>query len=195
MEERIHTLEAIVNESEIRRKIEAAVKYINQKIGEIVKNLDAEYPDNPVEFLIKDLTLKVKSTSGRDDYLWEIGSASNWLAYHIATILSFQQYFQIRGSVSVPNFLIFDQPSQVYFPQVSHRNAAKETEVEIDDEDKLAVKKIFIAMSKFIQDTQNTVQIIVMEHADEDIWGDVVPAHLVARWRGSNEKLVPVEWL
>lgn len=195
LEERIHTLEAIVNESEIRRKIEAAVKYINQKIGEIVKNLDAEYPDNPVEFLIKDLTLKVKSTSGRDDYLWEIGSASNWLAYHIATILSFQQYFQIRGSVSVPNFLIFDQPSQVYFPQVSHRNAAKETEVEIDDEDKLAVKKIFIAMSKFIQDTQNTVQIIVMEHADEDIWGDVVPTHLVARWRGSNEKLVPVEWL
>ena len=144
------------------------------------------------------MTLKVKSASGRDDYLWEIGSASNWLAYHVAVILSFQQFFQVRGSVSVPNFVIFDQPSQVYFPQISHRRSTEEieeTEVEIDDEDKLAVKKIFVAMNKFLQDTKNAVQIIVTEHADEDIWGEIPSSHLVARWRGNNEKLVPMEWL
>lgn len=195
LEERIHMLESVVNESEIRRKVDAAIKYINQKTGEIIKNLDTEHPDNPVEFLIKDLTLKVKNASGRDDYLWEIGSASNWLAYHIATILSFQQFFQTRGAVSVPNFLVFDQPSQVYFPQQSRKVAELTEEAQIDDEDKLAVQKIFMTMNKFLQDTQNAVQIIVTEHADEDIWGEVPSSYLVERWRGDNKKLVPIEWL
>ena len=195
LEHRIHDLEGIVHESEIRKKIDAATKYINQKIVEIIKNLDIEYPDNPVEFVIKDLTLKVKNASGRDDYLWEIGSASNWLAYHIATILAFQQFFQTRGSVVIPNFVIFDQPSQVYFPQNSRNSTLSEENAQIADEDKRAVQKIFIAMDKFLHDTQKNVQIIVTEHADEDIWGDVHSSHLVERWRGNNDKLIPVEWI
>lgn len=195
LEDRIHNLESIVHESEIRRKIDAATKYINQKIVEIIKNLDVEHPDNPVEFIIKDLTLKIKNANGRDDYLWEIGSASNWLAYHIATILAFQQFFQIRGSVSIPNFVIFDQPSQVYFPQRSRNNALSEEKVQITDEDKQAVQKIFIAMDKFLHNTKKAVQIIVTEHADEDIWGDVPAAYLVERWRGNNDKLIPAEWI
>ena len=144
---------------------------------------------------ISTLTLKVKNASGRDDYLWEIGSASNWLAYHIATILAFQQFFQTRGSVAVPNFVIFDQPSQVYFPQRSRNSTLSEEDVQIADEDKQAVQKIFIAMDKFLHDTQKDVQIIVTEHADEDIWGDVSSSHLVERWRGSNDKLIPAEWI
>lgn len=190
---RIVEISRIVDEADIKKKQDAAIKYINQKTSEIVQQLDAEHPDDPVEFLIKDLTLKVKSTSGRDDYLWEIGSASNWLAYHVATILAFQQFFQIRGSVSVPNFVIFDQPSQVYFPQL--RQKTDDEKIDIPDEDKLAVKKIFSAMSKYLQATDHKVQIIVTEHADEDIWGDVQDIHLVERWRGNNLKLIPLEWL
>jgi len=190
---RIVELSHIVDEADIKRKQDAAIKYINQKTSELVQQLDAEHPDDPVEFLIKDLTLKVKSTSGRDDYLWEIGSASNWLAYHVATILAFQQFFQTRGSISVPNFIIFDQPSQVYFPQLRKKN--DDEKIDIPDEDKLAVKKIFSAMSKYLQTTDHKVQIIVTEHADEDIWGDVQDIHLVERWRGNNKKLIPLEWL
>lgn len=160
LEHRIHDLEGIVHESEIRKKIDAATKYINQKIVEIIKNLDIEYPDNPVEFVIKDLTLKVKNASGRDDYLWEIGSASNWLAYHIATILAFQQFFQTRGSVVIPNFVIFDQPSQVYFPQNSRNSTLSEENAQIADEDKRAVQKIFIAMDKFLHDTQKMCKLL-----------------------------------
>ena len=191
--EKIVELSHIVNEADITKKQNAAIKYINQKICEIVQKLDAEHPDNPVEFLIKDLTLKVKSAGGRDDYLWEIGSASNWLAYHVATILAFQQFFQTRGSVSVPNFVIFDQPSQVYFPHLKQK--ADDQEIEIADEDKLAVKKIFSAMAQFVQKTDNKVQIIVTEHADQDIWGEIQDIYLVERWRGAEKKLIPIEWL
>lgn len=184
----IEQLKRLVNEAEIQGRISAALAYINQSIGEIIKRLDVENPDDPVSFIIKDLTIKVKSESGRDDYLWEIGSASNWLAYHVAVILSFQKFFQNRKNLSIPNFLFIDQPSQVYFPQKSDGN------IEIKDEDKQAVKMIFETFSKFIRDNNYSTQIIVTEHADEDIWGGIQDSHLVEKWRGEN-KLVPVEWI
>jgi hypothetical protein len=200
LNERITALSQIVNENEIRRKLDAAISYINQEAGKIIATLDAEHPEDPIEFIIKDLTVRIKNQSGRDDYLWEIGSASNWLSYHVAVILAFQRFFQNRGTVSVPNFAIFDQPSQVYFPQRSSRKTEKADESQPeehikDDEDKLAVKKIFTAMAEFLIKTENCIQIIVTEHADEDIWGDVPSVHLVERWRGNNKKLVPLDWL
>ena len=190
---RIAELSKSVNEGEIRKKQDVAITYINQRIGEIIQNLDAEHPDNPVEFEIKDLMLKVANENGRKDYLWEIGSASNWLAYHVATILAFQQFFQKRGGAAVPNFLIFDQPSQVYFPQLGKDN--DENNESASDEDKEAVKKIFSAMSAFIKRVDYSVQIIITEHADEDVWGAVDDVHLVERWRGEDKKLVPHSWL
>lgn len=191
LDERIDVLSKIVNEREIKKKVDNAIRYVNATIGEIIKDLDVEHPDDPVDFVYKDLTLKVKNALGRDDYLWEIGSASNWLAYHIATILAFQQFFQRQTSVSVPNFVILDQPSQVYFPQ--RANSENDT-VTIKDEDKEAVKKIFTCMDAFLKRTKGAVQIIVTEHADDDIWGGIDSVHLVERWRGEN-KLVPQEWL
>ena len=181
-----------VNEAEIRRKQAAAVAYVNQKIGEIIQNLDAEHPDSPVEFEIKDLMVKVTHENGRKDYLWEIGSASNWLAYHVATILAFQQFFQKHSGAKVPSFLIFDQPSQVYFPQ---HGSTESDNKNVSDEDKEAVKKIFTAMSAFIKKIGYDVQIIITEHADEDVWGSVADVHLVERWRGDDKKLIPLSWL
>ena len=191
----IKQLSAEVNETEIIRKQDAAISYINQRIGEIVQGLDVEHPDSPVDFAINDLMLRVVHANGRKDYLWEIGSASNWLAYHIATILAFQQFFQKKGRVSIPNFLIIDQPSQVYFPRQKSRKQANGGQERIPDEDKDAVRKIFVAMSDYIKRNDFGVQIIVMEHADEDIWGEIENVHLVARWRDDDNKLIPQSWL
>ena len=95
--------------------------------------------------------------------------------------------------------MVFDQPSQVYFPQKTARknNTRKEESNDslIDDEDKNAVQKIFSTFCKFMDDTNSKIQIIVMEHADDDIWGGIDNIHLAKRWRGNNEKLVPAEWL
>lgn len=196
--ERMEVLSRNVDENEIRKKQDAALRFISQKIGEIIPLLDTEHPDDPVDLSIKDLTLKIKNRGGREDYLWEIGSASNWLAYHVAAILSFQYFFQSRGAVSVPNFVIFDQPSQVYFPQqYIYQDAADAQELleGVPDEDKLAVKKVFEAMAKFLRDVHADMQIIVVEHADADVWGNIPEMNLVERWRGNNQKLVPEEWI
>jgi uncharacterized protein YceH (UPF0502 family) len=196
IDQKLSELRKIVNEYEIENKINAALRYIETEANKVVSGLDTERPDDPIEFIIKDLTISIKNTSGRSDYLWEIGSASNWLAYHIAISLSFQKYFQERGLVSIPNFLVFDQPSQVYFPQKSVRknNTEPADEITIEDEDKEAVRKIFTTLSQYIKDTKSNIQIIVIEHADEDIWGEIENINLVERWRGNNVKLVPIEW-
>ena len=191
---RIEQLKKEVNEAEIRRKLDYALGYISTEMGKILAQLDVEHPEDPAEFVIKDLTVRVKNQAGRDDYLWEIGSASNWLSYHIALILALHRFFQTKSSVNIPNFIVFDQPSQVYFPRT--RYSPDEAELQLNDDDKNAVRKIFESLSIFVKDAGFGIQIIVTEHADDDIWGNIPDSriHLVEKWR-NNVKLVPVEWL
>ena len=194
--ERIAELKEGVKESEINRKQKYALSYIQNEMGRILTQLDVEHPEDPVELVIKDLTVRVKNSTGRDDYLWEIGSASNWLSYHISLILALQYYFQTKSSVNVPNFIVFDQPSQVYFPRT--READDEHYHLLKDDDKNAVKKIFETLSEFVKNAGFDIQIIVTEHAEDDIWGEQsIPGskiNKVERWR-DNMKLVPEEWL
>lgn len=191
---RIEQLKKEVNEAEIRRKLDYALGYISTEMGKILAQLDVEHPEDPAEFVIKDLTVRVKNQAGRDDYLWEIGSASNWLSYHIALILALHRFFQTKSSVNIPNFIVFDQPSQVYFPHT--RYSPDEAELQLNDDDKNAVRKIFESLSTFVKDAGFGIQIIVTEHADDDIWGNIPDSriHLIEKWR-NNVKLVPVEWL
>ena len=82
----------------------------------MLPELDSERPNDPIELVINDLTIKVKGPS-REDYLWEIGSGANWLSYHVAVSLALQQFFIESSPSPVPGFIVYDQPSQVYFPQ------------------------------------------------------------------------------
>ena len=84
--------------------------------GRVLPELDSERPNDPIELVINDLTIKVKGPS-REDYLWEIGSGANWLSYHVAVSLALQQFFIENSPSPVPGFIVYDQPSQVYFPQ------------------------------------------------------------------------------
>ena len=98
------------------------------------------------------------------------------------------------SSVNVPSFIVFDQPSQVYFPRTGH--SADEDKLQLNDDDKNAVRKIFESLSSFVKNAGFDIQIIVTEHADDDIWGNIPDSciHLVEKWR-NNVKLVPIEWL
>lgn len=177
-------------------KEKAALLYIQQVANEIIKNLDVECPDAPLEFDKRNLTLKIHMFDGRETYLWEIGSASNWLSYHVAICLAFQKFFQEKKITKVPNIIVFDQPSQVYFPQslLKEESTAKEDSGLLKDEDKTAVKKLFKMLSEYVASMKSDIQIIVMEHADEDIWGEYEHTTLVARWR-EGKKLIPDVWM
>ena len=77
---RIAELKKIADESVIKRKIENAITKISVKQMELLKLMDAERPDDPFRLDYKNLTVEVDGEDGRKDYLWEIGSGSNWLA-------------------------------------------------------------------------------------------------------------------
>jgi hypothetical protein len=143
---------------------------------------------------LTDLTVKITGEKGRTDYLWEIGSGANWLAYHVATTLALQKLFTAMRDSPVPGFLLYDQPSQVYFPRTLARDLPEGADPKLKDEDLAAVRKVFATLSESVRDAKGALQVIVLDHADDAAWGRLPGVQLVEEWRGPR-KLVPEEWL
>jgi len=140
----------------------------------------------------KELTVQVLRP-GRKDYLWEIGSGANWLAYHVAATLALHLYFLRNSPSPVPGLLIYDQPSQVYFPTVKIDPKSGEKDFKLENqEDIQAIRKVFEAMAKVVAAARGHLQIIVLDHADQAVWGNMSNVELVEEWRG--RKLVPLDW-
>jgi hypothetical protein len=188
----VERLGKLVSEHEIGRKLENALTTIQNICSRLIPQLDGEWPDAPIQLVIRDLTVRVIRGT-RDDYLWEIGSGANWLAYHIALSLALQGYFLRLPHHPVPALLIYDQPSQVYFPA---RRAGTLTKDGQDptwkDEDVTAVRKIFTLFDNVVEKTGGRLQIIVLDHADEEVWGGFENVRLIEKWRGKG--LVPEGW-
>ena len=64
------------------------------------------------------------------------------------------------------------------------------------DEDVKKARRIFEVLSQSLKNAQEKYQIIITEHADEDVWGDIDLIHRVANWRGEGSEcyLIPPEW-
>lgn len=187
----IALLQQTVSEADIRRKLGNALDRVANFANRMVPRLDAEWPDAPLRLIIEDLTVKVLRGT-REDYLWEIGSGANWLAYHVALMLALQRFFLGEPHHAVPSMLVFDQPSQVYFP----KRAAEES-IELvpwRDQDVAAVRKVFSLLGSEAVNSQGRLQVIVLDHADEDVWGDIEGVELIEEWREARA-LVPTDWL
>ncbi|WP_417873943.1 DUF3732 domain-containing protein [Xanthomarina gelatinilytica] len=186
---KISDLRKIIDRDKIRQKQKNAINRIQSSIEHYSKIFKAERSDDPAELDIINLTLKF-SGNKREDFLWEIGSGSNYMAYHISTALALQELFLRNDSHPVPNFLFFDQPSQVYFPELNAEEAIKGDDIE-------RVKRIFKALNDAIIRTKGNLQIIVLEHAGANVWSEFDTVHKVFRWRDDEEDkaLIPNEWL
>jgi phage shock protein A len=187
----IAELQRKVSETEIARKLRNAVDSIETTTGRLIPRLDAEWPDAPVRLMIPDLTVKVIRGT-RDDYLWEIGSGANWLAYHVALTLALQIFFLGLPHHPVPGLLIYDQPSQVYFPRRAAGDGGSDS-VTWRDEDVVAVRKVFELLGEQVAAAGERLQVIVLDHADHDVWGDLANVVLAEEWR--ERALVPLNWL
>ncbi|TIT59942.1 MAG: DUF3732 domain-containing protein, partial [Mesorhizobium sp.] len=97
----IATLQKTISEADIQRKLFNALNQVSHHANRLIPQLDAEWPEAPIRLLIEDLTVKV-TRGTREDYLWEIGSGANWLAYHVALMLALQHYFLAEPHHPVP---------------------------------------------------------------------------------------------
>lgn len=192
---RVQGLQAELRAEDIEGRKRRALQNINANAGRVLSGLDAERPDAPISLEINDLTIKVIGQD-REDLLSEIGSGSNWLAYHIAVMLGLQQFFLSQDHTPVPSFLIMDQPSQVYFPKKAAVRPDEQIEEPVldRDEDIEAVRKAFTVMGKMVGASNGKFQIIVLDHADSSVWGGLQNVEQVEEWRGGTA-LVPAAWL
>lgn len=190
-------LKQLVNEGAILRRVDAATDKINDLMLSYLKHLDVEekYRQSKPKVDIKELAIKVRGSEGDWHFLAEVGSASNWVSFHIAAMCAFQEFFANLPGSSVPGFVIFDQPSQVYFPKVPLVEGSEKEEdfKKYKDEDFDAVKKIFKTLSESSSKPGSSWQFIVLDHADKTIYGDIKNVHEVDEWRG-GKKLIPPEW-
>jgi hypothetical protein len=190
---RIEELRVIYSESQVGRKTANALLQIQNFAATIIPTLDAEWPNAPIQLVVNDLTIKVIHAE-REDYLWEIGSGANWLAYHVAVTLALQRFFTDSVNHPVPGVLIYDQPSQVYFPRGFDVAEPEPRAGRTRDEDIAAVRKVFETMGKEIVRAKGQLQAIILDHAGADVWGEIEGVSLAQEWRGA-QKLVPPEWL
>ncbi len=190
-------LKKITDASGVARRTQNATLLISQGILHHLQSLDVDdkYKQIAPRFSVKDLTISVLSNDGHWHFLAEVGSASNWVSFHLALMCSLQEFLITQIVSSVPNFVIFDQPSQVYFPKVKRDKNTENSDEKIkyDDADIEAVKKIFKTVSNSISSMKGAWQSIILDHADSSIYGDIEGVHEVEEWR-DGVKLIPKEW-
>jgi hypothetical protein len=187
----IEALQGVISESEAKGRLRNALDRIEYVSGNLIPRLDAEWPDAPIRLMIDDLTIKV-IRGNRDDYLWEIGSGANWLAYHVALTVALQKFFLAEPHHPVPGLLVYDQPSQVYFPRRFAGDEFQEP-TQWRDQDVVAVRKVFQLLGEEALTARGRLQIVVLDHAGEEVWGGLPGVSLIEDWRG--DALVPLAWL
>lgn len=192
-------LKPLVSEATIAKRINFATDKIADIMFSYLQYLDVEdkYRKNKPKIDIKELAIKVIGNEGDLHFLAEVGSASNWLSFHIAAMCAFQEFFADLPASSVPRFVIFDQPSQVYFPKIPSIEINDKNEKNFrnyKDDDSEAVRKIFKTLSLSTLKPEASWQFIVLDHADKGIYGNIDNIHEVEEWR-NDKKLIPSEWI
>jgi hypothetical protein len=190
----IGALASEVDERAIAARRRDALEALAGLMTPSLHSLSVEGSSDRAELVTSELSLRI-SRPERKDYLWEIGSASNWLGYHLSLFIALHLYFLSLPSCPVPSFLMLDQPSQVYFPQ---KLAGKQKDDDLDarlaDEDRVKVRAIFAELAVAVAHSLHRLQVIVVDHATDEVWGGLAGIHHVDDWRGQR-KLIPIDWI
>ena len=193
VKEDITKLTVFLSENNEKRKLDFILKKLEQLMLNSLKTLDVDekYKEVIPEFSIQELSIKVQDEKGISHILTEIGSASNWVSFHIALTCALQELLNSpkTDASCVPSFVVYDQPSQVYFPRVGDKDSFK-----YENTDLIAVRKMFQTISNSIKHSNYSWQAIVMEHAAAEVYGEIDGVYEVEIWR-NGQKLIPQEWL
>jgi Protein of unknown function (DUF3732) len=182
----VTALEAELNDDEDREQLTSRLLVVGQDMTAYADQLQLEHSEGNIRLDLANLTV-VADTERGPIPLQRIGSAANWIGYHLATHLALHRYFT-RQNRPVPRFLIFDQPTQAHYPsEVSLQSGVPE-----DDADREAVHRLFRLLYDVVQELSPKLQIIVCDHANlpEEWFQNSVRYN----WRG-GDKLIPQEWL
>lgn len=182
----VDALEAELDADEQREQLTSRLIVISRDMTRYATELDLEHAGESVRLDVARLTVVSDTPSGPTP-LYQIGSAANWIGYHLATHLALHRFF-VTQERPVPRLLMLDQPSQAYYPsEASQRSGVPES-----DTDRLAVSAMFSLIRDVVADLAPDMQIIVSDHANlTDDWFAAAVRH---NWR-NGQKLIPQDWL
>lgn len=183
---------------------ELSLNKLTKLIGKYIKVLPIE--DKKTKKVLLDpkesLNIKVEDTKTQNKYfLSRLGSGANYMGYHISTMLGLHEFFYKLKETNkhnfIPSFLILDQLSQVYYPEKFEEKDGVKGSKDIKD-----TKKIFEACNEFMKNTNNEIQLIILEHVPKSTWSNINNDifNIVGEWRGEENEgnfkaLIPKEWL
>ena len=182
----ISHLESLLSDDNVRERTASVMSRLATLMTNWANFLELEHAGIPFRLDPKKLVVVADAEDGPVP-MSRMGSGETWLGCHLIALLALHDFFA-RKDRPVPRFLILDQPSQVYFPAERGRDVNK---VDAEDEDRLAVIRIFQLISNVVQGLAPRMQVIITEHADiQETWyQDMV----VEKWR-NGMALVPPAW-
>ncbi len=126
----------------------------------------------------------------------EIGGGANYLKFHLITLLALHKQF-IQQNQPVPNFIVLDQPAQVFFPSRKDYEALQNPSPDstrFRDGEIAAAQNMFDFLFDVCEQLSPNLQIIILEHAYFE-----QPKYEKALVNGENwfgdTKLIPQSWL
>lgn len=183
---RVEALEGELDDDNRREQLTSRLVTVGRDIKRYAEQLDLEHSAEDVRLDLARLTVVADTETGPAP-LTRIGSAKNWVGYHLATHLALHRYFTRQGR-PVPRFLMLDQPTQAHYPSENDNETGQPEE----DADRIAVRAMFALMRDVVAELAPRFQIIVCDHADlpEPWFQQAVREH----WR-HGVKLIPADWL
>ncbi|MFY0537852.1 DUF3732 domain-containing protein [Nannocystis pusilla] len=172
----VDALEAELSDEQVEDRLTSILQVIGSDMSVWSRELKLEHSESPISFELRNLTVVAHRGTG-PIRLPQMGSGENWMGYHIVTHLALQKLF-IERQRPVPGLLIFDQPTQVYFPPEPSDDRSLD---DLDDDDRAAVRRLFRLIFDVTEKLAPNLQVIITDHADlgEEWFQDAV----VEKWR------------
>jgi hypothetical protein len=182
-QDRVGALEALLDQVDVESALRDVLTAIGEDMTLWAQRLELEHSENQVRLDLGGPTVVVLTPAGRRP-LTRIGSAENWIGYHLVAHLSLHRWLALQER-PVPRFLMLDQPSQAFFPEEVQDGS------QIEDADWEAVRRQFTLLRDVVEDLEGELQIVVSDHANLlDSWFQDC---LIGNWR-DGDALVPAEW-
>jgi hypothetical protein len=182
----IERLEAELNPDNEREELTSRLLAVGADMTAWATQLQLEHAGGGVWLDLRRLTVVADTQSGPAP-MSRIGSAENWIGYHLIAHLALHRFF-VQRDRPVPHLLMLDQPTQAYYPSELEQLSG----VPSRDEDRTAVRRLYELMQAVVTELSPQFQLIVCDHANlDEPWFQTAIAE---NWRHGGQ-LVPAEWI
>lgn len=188
---KVEQLEGQIGADDSNERLASILNNISAQLSQYTQAFNAEFGPYPARLDLSQMTI-IFDRPDRPVPMSRTGGGENHLAYHLSALLALHR-FAAKNNRPIPQFLLIDQPTQVYFPSEQvYKEADGSVQKTEADADLNAVRRLFELLLKFTQEEVPGFQLIITEHANlRDDW---FQAALIEQPWTKPPALVPEDW-